>query len=122
MCNSNLAVVELLDNSFTLLADITDANELCLTVALEKAAANTLDHSSSRASTRHAAVLNVPEDAHWRDVLWTTALWRTILLSSLAKAVLWHEHQTIRRGPAAITNGDGDRSSLGNRNIGPHVD
>ena len=72
-----LAVVELLNNSFTLLADITDANELGLTVALEKAAANALDHRSSRAATGHAAVLDVPEDAHRRDVLWASALWRT---------------------------------------------
>lgn len=72
-----LAVVELLDDSFTLLADITDANELCLTVALKEMAANTLDHSSSRATAGHAAVLNVPEDTHRRDVLRTTILWRT---------------------------------------------
>lgn len=72
-----LAVVELLDYSFTLLADITDANEFRLTVALKETATDTLDHSSSRASTGHAAVLNVPEDTHRRDVLRTPILWRT---------------------------------------------
>lgn len=72
-----LAVVELLDDSFTLLADITNTNEFCLAVALKKTAANTLDHSSSRASAGHAAVLNVPEDTHRRDVLRTNIFWRT---------------------------------------------
>lgn len=72
-----LAVVELLDDSFTLLADITHTNEFCLTVALKEAAANSLDHSSSRASTWHTAVLNVPEDTYRRYVLRTAILWRS---------------------------------------------
>lgn len=71
-----LAVVELLDDGFTLFADITDADEFCLAVTSKETAANSLDHSSSRASAGHAAVLNVPEDAHWREVLRTTILWR----------------------------------------------
>lgn len=80
-----LAVVELLDDSFTLLADITDTNEFCLTMTLEETATNTLYHSSSRASTGNTAVLNVPEHTHWRDVL-GTILWRTWhTLNSLSK-------------------------------------
>lgn len=70
-----LAVVELLNDSFTLLADVTDTDELRLPVALEKTAANSLNHSAGRASTRHAAVLNVPEDSDRGDVLYTGALW-----------------------------------------------
>ena len=71
-----LAVVELLNDSFTLLADITHANEFGLAVALKEAATYSLDHSSRRASTRYTAVLNVPEDTHWRKVFRTTILWR----------------------------------------------
>lgn len=71
-----LAVVELLDDSFTLFADITDANEFRLAVTSKEAAANPLDHSSGRASAGHAAVLDVPEDAHWREVLRPAILWR----------------------------------------------
>lgn len=121
MCNSDLAVVELLDDGFTLLADITDANEFGLTVTLEETTANTLDHGSSRATTGNTAVLNVPEDPHWRDVLGTTVLWRPILLANLAEAGRWHVHHAIRGGATAIANWDWDRSSLGHRNIWPSL-
>lgn len=121
MCNSNLAVVKLLDDGFTLLADITDADEFCLAVALKEMAANTLDHSAGRASARHVAVLDVPEDAHRRDVFRTAVLWRTILLASLAMIGRWHEHHGIRRGATAITDGNRDRSSVGKRCIGPYL-
>lgn len=76
-CCMYLAVVELLDDGFAFLANVTDTNEFCLTMTLEEIAADTLDHSSSRASTGNTAVLNVPEDTHWRDVLRTIILWRS---------------------------------------------
>lgn len=72
-----LAVVELLDDSLVLLADVTDADELCLAVALEEAVADALDHSTSRTATGHAAVLNVPKHTHRSYVLWGPTLWRT---------------------------------------------
>lgn len=72
----HLAVVELLDDGFTLFADVTDADEFRLAMTPKETAANSLDHSSSRASAGHTAVLDVPEDAHWREVLRTAVLWR----------------------------------------------
>lgn len=72
-----LAVIELLNDSFAFLADITNTNEFRLTMTLKEITTNTLDHSSSRTSTGNTAVLNVPEHAHRRDVLRTTVLWRS---------------------------------------------
>lgn len=46
-------------------------------MALEETAADTLDHSPSRASSGHTAVLNVPKDAHRGDVFRAATLWRT---------------------------------------------
>lgn len=77
-----LAVVELLNDSFALLVDVAHTNEFCLPVGLEEAAANSLDHSPGGAPAGHAAVLNVPEDAHWREVFRNTGLWRTWWRSS----------------------------------------
>ena len=66
-----LAVVEVLDDRLALLADVTDADELGLAVALEKAPPKPLDHGRRRATAGHAAVLDVPEHAHGGRVLWT---------------------------------------------------
>lgn len=71
----HLAVVELLDDGFALLADVADADELGLAVALEEPAAYPLNHDSGRASARHAAVLDVPEDTHGRNVFGAVVLW-----------------------------------------------
>lgn len=71
----HLAVVELLDDGFALLADVADADELGLAVALEEPAAYPLDHDGGGASARHAAVLDVPEDAHRRNVFRAIVLW-----------------------------------------------
>lgn len=80
-----LAVVELLNDSFAFLVDVTHTNELCFPVALEEAAANALNNCPSGASTGHAAVLNVPEDAHWREVFRNTGLWGTWQRFALSK-------------------------------------
>lgn len=40
----HLAVVELLNDSLVLLADVTHADELCFTVSLEKTLTESLDH------------------------------------------------------------------------------
>lgn len=72
-----LAVVQLLNDSLAFLADITNANKFRLSVTLKEMAANTLDHGSSRTSAGDIAVLNVPKDANWRNVLTPTTLWRT---------------------------------------------
>lgn len=71
-----LRVVELLDDCFTLFADVANTNEFCLTVTLKESAAYSLNHNSSGASARYAAVLNVPEDTNWRNVFRTVVLWR----------------------------------------------
>lgn len=71
-----LAVVKLLDHSFALLADVADANEFGLPVTPKEAAAYSLDHNGGGASARHAAVLDVPEDANRRNVFRTVVLWR----------------------------------------------
>lgn len=86
MCNSNLAVVELLNDSFAFLVDVTHTNEFCFPVALEESVANALDNCPGGAPAGHAAILDVPEDAYWREVFRNTGLWRTILLDSLVEA------------------------------------
>lgn len=71
-----LRVVELLDDSFTLFADVANTDKFCLTVTLKESAAYSLNHNGSGASARHAAVLNVPKDTNWRNVFRTIVLWR----------------------------------------------
>lgn len=74
--NWYLAVVELLDDSFTLLADVANTDKFCLTVTLKEPAAYSLNHNGSRTSARYTAVLNVPKDTDWRNVFRTVVLWR----------------------------------------------
>lgn len=71
-----LRVVELLDDSFALFADVANANKFRLTVTLKESAAYSLNHDSSGASARYTAVLNVPKDTDWRNVFRTVVLWR----------------------------------------------
>ena len=74
-----LAVVEVLDDGLALLADVTDADEFSLAVALEEPPAQPLDHGCGRPTAGHTAVLDVPEHAHGGRVLWTADLrgaWR----------------------------------------------
>ena len=69
-----LAVVEVLDDGLALLADVADADELGLAVALEEAPAQPLHHGRRRATAGDAAVLDVPEHAHGGRVFWTAAI------------------------------------------------
>lgn len=65
-----------MDDGFALLADVANANKLCLAVTLKESSAYSLDYNSSGAPAWHAAVLNVPKDSNWGNVFRTVVFWR----------------------------------------------